>query len=62
MEITWIIFYVVIGGIMANSMQYKGGKRFSVVSFYIGVFLWPFILLIMFIKEIDRLKKRGKQF
>jgi membrane protein DedA with SNARE-associated domain len=53
----WAAVYVCIGLLIGDSSQVKGGGRPGLAAYIICAIVWPLIIGIAFIEEIDRIKR-----
>lgn len=54
----WAAVYILIGLLIGDSSQVKGGGKPGLAAYIICAVAWPFIILLAFIEEIEEIKRR----
>jgi membrane protein DedA with SNARE-associated domain len=56
----WLTVYILIGILLGGSTEVKGGGKPGLSAYIICALVWPLILLIALVEEIDRIKRGGR--
>jgi membrane protein DedA with SNARE-associated domain len=60
MIILWTAVYILIGILLGGSTETKENSKPAFSAYLICALVWPLILLISLIEDIDRIKRGGR--